>query len=64
MPLVKFPFVFLILVRFLLYWAVFDKHTVKYKGEEVHNLNELEYVRGEVWANVWQVCQKASSLVL
>lgn len=33
---------------------VFEKHTVKYKGEEVHNLNELEYVRGEVWANVWQ----------
>ncbi|KAL1552837.1 glutaminyl-peptide cyclotransferase-like [Salvia divinorum] len=29
-------------------------HTVKYKGDEVHNLNELEYVAGEIWANVWQ----------
>lgn len=36
--------------------AVVGKHTVKYKGDEVHNLNELEYVAGEVWANVWQVC--------
>ncbi|KAH6835047.1 glutaminyl cyclase [Perilla frutescens var. hirtella] len=33
---------------------VVRKHTVKYKGDEVHNLNELEYVAGEVWANVWQ----------
>ncbi|KAK4431441.1 Glutaminyl-peptide cyclotransferase [Sesamum alatum] len=33
---------------------VFEKHTVKYQGDEVHNLNELEYVNGEVWANVWQ----------
>lgn len=33
---------------------VVGKHTVKYKGDEVHNLNELEYVAGEVWANVWQ----------
>ncbi|KAL7146266.1 hypothetical protein ABFS83_06G029000 [Erythranthe nasuta] len=33
---------------------VVEKHTVKYKGNEVHNLNELEYVNGEVWANVWQ----------
>ncbi|KAL0289577.1 UNVERIFIED_CONTAM: Glutaminyl-peptide cyclotransferase [Sesamum angustifolium] len=33
---------------------IFGKHTVKYKGGEVHNLNELEYVNGEVWANVWQ----------
>ncbi|KAL0321466.1 UNVERIFIED_CONTAM: putative serine/threonine-protein kinase [Sesamum calycinum] len=33
---------------------VIRKHTVKYKGGEVHNLNELEYVNGEVWANVWQ----------
>lgn len=29
------------------------KLIVKYKGREVHNLNELEYVNGEVWANVW-----------
>lgn len=33
---------------------VIEKHTVKYKGDEVNNLNELEYVNGEVWANVWQ----------
>nr|GMC96376.1 glutaminyl-peptide cyclotransferase-like [Ipomoea batatas] len=29
------------------------KHTVKYRGQEVPRLNELEYVEGEVWANVW-----------
>ncbi|EER89032.1 hypothetical protein BDA96_10G002500 [Sorghum bicolor] len=28
--------------------------TVKYHGDEVPYLNELEYVDGEVWANVWQ----------
>ncbi|XP_059667126.1 glutaminyl-peptide cyclotransferase-like [Cornus florida] len=33
---------------------VIGKQTVKYRGQEVHNLNELEYVNGEVWANVWQ----------
>ncbi|KAG6409866.1 hypothetical protein SASPL_127908 [Salvia splendens] len=33
---------------------VIRNHTVKYKGNEVHNLNELEYVAGEIWANVWQ----------
>lgn len=27
---------------------------VKYKGLEVHNLNELEYINNEVWANIWQ----------
>ncbi|KAL2542090.1 Glutaminyl-peptide cyclotransferase [Abeliophyllum distichum] len=32
---------------------VVEAHTVKYKGDKVHNLNELEYVNGEVWANVW-----------
>ncbi|KAL0328130.1 UNVERIFIED_CONTAM: Glutaminyl-peptide cyclotransferase [Sesamum calycinum] len=32
---------------------VVGKHTVKYEGDEVNNLNELEYVNGEVWANVW-----------
>lgn len=31
------------------------KHAVTYNGHEVHNLNELEFVNGEVWANVWQV---------
>ncbi|XP_027110219.2 glutaminyl-peptide cyclotransferase-like isoform X1 [Coffea arabica] len=33
---------------------VISKHIVKYKGHEVRYLNELEYVNGEVWANVWQ----------
>ncbi|KAK3037230.1 hypothetical protein RJ639_030123 [Escallonia herrerae] len=33
---------------------VMRKQVVKYKGHEVHNLNELEYINGEVWANVWQ----------
>ncbi|KAL5567899.1 hypothetical protein UlMin_024474 [Ulmus minor] len=32
---------------------VIDKHVVKFNGHEVHNLNELEYINGEVWANVW-----------
>ncbi|XP_057508499.1 glutaminyl-peptide cyclotransferase-like [Actinidia eriantha] len=32
---------------------VIQKHTVKYKDHEVHRLNELEYVNGEIWANVW-----------
>lgn len=27
---------------------------VKYEGFEVYYLNELEYINGEVWANVWQ----------
>ncbi|GAV76307.1 Glu_cyclase_2 domain-containing protein, partial [Cephalotus follicularis] len=33
---------------------VIVKHTVKYNDREVRNLNELEFVNGEVWANVWQ----------
>lgn len=33
---------------------VLQKQVVKYKGHEVYNLNELEYVNDEVWANVWQ----------
>ena len=36
-------------------FAVIQKHIIRYKGLEVHNLNELEFVNGEVWANVWQV---------
>uniref|UniRef100_A0A0D9WKT2 Glutamine cyclotransferase n=1 Tax=Leersia perrieri TaxID=77586 RepID=A0A0D9WKT2_9ORYZ len=28
--------------------------TVKYQDKEVPFLNELEYINGEVWANVWQ----------
>ncbi|VFQ72692.1 unnamed protein product [Cuscuta campestris] len=31
---------------------VIKKHTVVYQGQEVPNLNELEFVNGEVWANV------------
>jgi len=27
--------------------------TVTYKGRPVDRLNELEYVKGEVWANIW-----------
>ncbi|KAI5002708.1 hypothetical protein ZWY2020_027358 [Hordeum vulgare] len=28
--------------------------TVKYQDNEVSYINELEYINGEVWANVWQ----------
>lgn len=31
------------------------KQVVRYRTHEVHNLNELEYINGEVWANIWQV---------
>nr|GEV87973.1 glutaminyl-peptide cyclotransferase [Tanacetum cinerariifolium] len=30
------------------------EHVVRYEGHEVHNLNELEYINNEVWANIWQ----------
>ncbi|KAH1233482.1 Glutaminyl-peptide cyclotransferase [Glycine max] len=30
-----------------------SKQVVHYKGHQVHNLNELEYINGEVWANVF-----------
>jgi hypothetical protein len=33
-----------------------SKQVVFYKGHQVHNLNELEYINGEVWANVFTVC--------
>ncbi|WOH08828.1 hypothetical protein DCAR_0728278 [Daucus carota subsp. sativus] len=33
---------------------VIKKQAVTYNGHEVHNLNELEYINDEVWANVWQ----------
>lgn len=39
----------------VIFHAVIDKHIVKYKDHEVHNLNELEFIKGEVWANVYQV---------
>ncbi|XP_009607670.1 glutaminyl-peptide cyclotransferase [Nicotiana tabacum] len=32
---------------------VVKKKFVNYQGDEVHRLNELEYVYDEVWANVW-----------
>lgn len=35
-------------------WKAIKKTTVKYHDIEVPYLNELEYVNGEVWANVWQ----------
>lgn len=38
-----------------LFDAVTHKGVVKFNGHEVYNLNELEYINGEVWANVWQV---------
>ncbi|KAK1366565.1 glutaminyl-peptide cyclotransferase-like [Heracleum sosnowskyi] len=33
---------------------VLQKQLVTYNGHEVHNLNELEYINDEVWANVLQ----------
>lgn len=33
---------------------VIRKDIVRYRGREVRNLNELEFIKGEVWANVWQ----------
>lgn len=35
--------------------AVVKKQIVNYQGDEVHRLNELEYVYDEVWANIWMV---------
>ncbi|KAL0007406.1 hypothetical protein SO802_008908 [Lithocarpus litseifolius] len=35
-------------------FKVIGKHIVTCNGHEVHSLNELEYMNGEVWANVWQ----------
>ena len=46
------PFLFLLHV---IAKAVIQKQVVTYNGYEVHNLNELEYINDEVWANVWQV---------
>ncbi|RWW11287.1 hypothetical protein GW17_00025112 [Ensete ventricosum] len=42
---------------FLKISAVIRRVTVRYNDHEVPYLNELEYVNGEVWANVWQVWQ-------
>ncbi|XP_022724112.1 glutaminyl-peptide cyclotransferase-like isoform X3 [Durio zibethinus] len=30
------------------------KHVIKFNGQDVRYLNELEYINGEIWANVWQ----------
>ncbi|XP_022735902.1 glutaminyl-peptide cyclotransferase-like isoform X2 [Durio zibethinus] len=30
------------------------KHVIKFNGHDVRYLNELEYINGEIWANVWQ----------
>ena len=27
---------------------------VKFNNDEVHNLNELEYINGYIWANIWE----------
>jgi glutaminyl-peptide cyclotransferase len=36
-------------------FEVVRRVTVTGNGREVRNLNELEYVDGEIWANVWKV---------
>ncbi|KAE8687843.1 Glutaminyl-peptide cyclotransferase [Hibiscus syriacus] len=30
------------------------KHVIKFNGLKVRYLNELEYIEGEIWANVWK----------
>ncbi|KHG00749.1 Glutaminyl-peptide cyclotransferase -like protein [Gossypium arboreum] len=30
------------------------KQIIQFNGREVRYLNELEYINGEIWANVWQ----------
>ncbi|KAK9665422.1 hypothetical protein RND81_14G111700 [Saponaria officinalis] len=32
---------------------VIQKQKVRYEGQEVQSLNELEYINGEVWANIF-----------
>lgn len=32
---------------------VIAEKVIKYNDHEVHNLNELEYINNEVWANIW-----------
>lgn len=44
-----------VLMLFFPVLAVVKKKFVNYQGDEVHRLNELEYVYDEVWANVWMV---------
>ncbi|KAK8283821.1 hypothetical protein V6Z11_D08G114900 [Gossypium hirsutum] len=33
---------------------VTTKNVIKFNGQNVRYLNELEYINGEIWANVWQ----------
>nr|XP_043616105.1 glutaminyl-peptide cyclotransferase-like [Erigeron canadensis] len=33
---------------------VIAEKVIKYKDHEVYNLNELEYINNEVWANIWE----------
>lgn len=40
-------------------FAVRDSITVIDNGTEVKSLNELEWVKGEIWANIWQSDQVA-----
>jgi hypothetical protein len=42
--------------------AVTKTVTVKYQDNEVPFINELEYIDGEVWANVWEIRCLLSSL--
>lgn len=35
-------------------FTIVDRVTVRFQGEEITQVNELEYIRGEVFANIWQ----------
>jgi len=35
-------------------FQVIDTVTITYQGEGIQRLNELEYIQGEVYANIWQ----------
>lgn len=35
-------------------FQVIDSVSVTWEGEPVHRLNELEFIRGEIFANIWQ----------
>ncbi|XVE64279.1 hypothetical protein DITRI_Ditri07aG0088200 [Diplodiscus trichospermus] len=35
-------------------FKVTKEHQIKFNGHDVRYLNELEYINGEIWANVWQ----------
>ncbi|XP_031266211.1 glutaminyl-peptide cyclotransferase-like [Pistacia vera] len=41
------------LTKLTLKLKVIRKNVVKYKGREIRYLNELEFINGEVWANVY-----------